>query len=103
MNDAEIAKVLRGARDRIAKPENWGKRFLKYHHINGDVCLCSYGAILEELVSTDITAWSVIYQRMCDIHGVDIICFNDRPSTTHSDVMNMFNNVITVLEDNYHE
>jgi len=114
MSDAKIAKVLRGARERIAKPENWIKHSIR-RGINGNECFCSYGAISEELYSSvignnlnvdiihsstgdDNLNMNVVYDRMCVVFGMDVVAFNDHKSTTHPDVMRMFDTVIKALE-----
>lgn len=109
----EDLRVLKAARTKIAKPENWCKgswaqdaagRDLEKGWAENAVRFCAIGAI------SDVTGESVLnlhvpallgraYLRLQDgVSGHTIGFWNDAPSTTHGDVLDLFDRTIAKLE-----
>ena len=107
-NVPEIAwydsQKLRMARDLLADPQHWTKRWSARDAVGKEVsatsseatCFCSLGVL--ELFGVRSSYW--LYRAM-DKLGYDglITIFNDRASTTHDDVMRVFNTAVALAED----
>lgn len=89
----EVLAVLRGARDRVAR--GWYQGWF-CDETKGRVC--TWGAlnwaasgIPEEAAPLSYLAAEYVGKA---IHSGDVAAFNDRPSTTHNDVLNAFDRAI---------
>lgn len=102
-------QLLYVAKARITDPDNWCKGASAFTS-NGrpvgvsdpNACKwCSYGALayahdvtsLEQECEAEFVNADVLLRRAANVGG-SYIEFNDRPSTTHSDVMRMFDKAI---------
>lgn len=116
--ETPVSTVLRAARDLISVPERWTKwgfHFAEKPETYEDAeemaltpveqasCFCSWGAINavcgagEGFVSSAAhTALTHTIWREARIHGIP--SFNDKPTTTHADVLRMFNRAIRHAE-----
>ena len=99
----EIAAVLRDAKALIDTPEKW----IKGHSrkvVNGVTCHCADGAVwsLTHLDPLDLNYFPAVRALSVAATGRAIadghVWFNDRQSTTHADVMALFDRAIAAEE-----
>ncbi|UWF59825.1 DUF6197 family protein [Brucella sp. 2716] len=119
--DAPVSTVLRAARDLISVPGRWTKWGYGFKEkpetlddafasrrlfcdLSEATCFCSWGALLAVMgVSNRVyfgEAFSVLKDTIratTDFRGIP--AFNDAPSTTHADVLRMFNRAIKKAEE----
>lgn len=100
-------EVLKSARARIAKPENWAQGNFAYDS-NGfavasrdkhAVCWCALGAIITVLspYSGEAGEWLALAIAGSRVRS-SIPEFNDRSTTTHDDVLGAFDKAIAMIE-----
>jgi hypothetical protein len=99
----KAGNLLREAKALIADPKDWTQEGV-YKTPEG--CLCSAGAITKAVVLSN-TAFSVTNDA-CDAIKecvrnltpyLNITTYNDRPSTTHADIMNLFDAAIVLADE----
>lgn len=98
------SEVLRRARARIEKPENWTKGALARYATGertvesaapGVTCWCALGA----LDWAEPVGWFRVYGRVCEaIGGPDLPRWNDAPERTHAEVLDAFDRAIALAE-----
>ena len=110
----EVLAALRGARALIAHPDNWIKGAAARDSESKEVetesanatCFCTVGALHKSLlvagkgenVELYMEARSQLIRQSPDNRG--LVYFNDAPTTTHADVLGMFDRAIAELEKN---
>lgn len=111
----EVLAALRGARALIAHPDNWVKgvaaRDSESNEVETDsaraTCFCTVGALHKSLlvagkgenVELYMEARSQLIRHRPD-NSAGLVYFNDAPTTTHADVLGMFDRAIAELEKN---
>ena len=93
-----IAQVLRDARALIDTPDKWVKGYNER-----DGCMCVLGAIAKVLRSRNVIPdWeyseSAEMAKFLPAGFRQIDDFNDHPTTTHADVMALFDRAIAAAE-----
>lgn len=109
------ARLLKSARALIEKPENWVKGTYNCH-VEGRPCFCMVGALeraVEDNTDDDLWCGSPLHQFAAfalldalfdsELDGVSpkeqtIPDFNDAPTTTHQDVLEVYDVAIASLE-----
>lgn len=103
---SKTIEILRGAREILSDPDRWTRQF-QARDSEGDcvawnnpgaVCFCLMGAI--NRASMDITPddRALAYEAMDVLDKVidtAIPLFNDRPTTTHDDILEALDSAIT--------
>jgi len=102
----ETADILRKARAVIEKPENWTKgdfaRDAKLRPISAlstdAQCFCTWGAIIRvsENAPQMNNAADALYRHLN--HPMDLDVFNDDETTTHAEVLSLFDRAIAAEE-----
>jgi len=110
----EVLATLRGARALIAHPDNWIKGAEARDSESNDVeaesesatCFCTVGALHRAMVVAGkgdnvelyMEAQGQLIRHRLESGG--LVFFNDDPTTTHADVLDMFDRAIAELEKN---
>lgn len=105
---AEVASLLRGARQWIARERHWGKREMRSFGLYG-FRYCAVGAVAREAAASDLadifashpTGRAAVYllDRAAERRGhCGAIAFNDYWATTHADVLALFDEAIAAAE-----
>lgn len=128
MNQLKTLEILKGARELLSEEKNWNKgsyadkknadgtKDLKFQglwfwsHPEAN-CWCSMGAMLKvsgsdkPFGSAIDEAEEILKIAVKEITGEDeeVACFNDNPSTEHSDVLRMFDLAIEIAMTNQSE
>jgi hypothetical protein len=91
---------LIAAKALIDSPEKWGKRFYYQHARTG--CMCALGAVRQAVfgqvlgVHDNTPEAEALKDELPKGRWVDE--FNDHPSTTHADIMALFQRAIAAQE-----
>lgn len=99
--------ILKAARAKIEKPENWTQGvfarnahgLLTGPHFSDAACWCALGAVKAALPDhyTGYSKMRELLSAACPPGG-DIVDFNDDLSTTHADILAMFDRAIAAEE-----
>lgn len=105
--NTEVIDLLKRARERISAPERWTKggyaKDAKGFSVAPDapeaVCWCASGAVKAESPDGD-ELYDIRGALSLHISGITngIPRFNDAPSTTHADILALFDRTIAELE-----
>jgi hypothetical protein len=107
--NAEVADVLRKAREKISDPARWTKgEFARDVHGKGlnngcdptATCYCALGAV-EAVVNApffSMNAHSVVTALNACVNGDSIADINDADTTTHADILAAFDRAIAAAE-----
>lgn len=95
----KASTLLRDARSRIDTPEKWVKGHGVICHHDGSMSYCAHAAIERTCCGSETLAYGRI---MTTLDGFlwpkhTIVSFNDTPSTTHKDIMDLFDKAINQL------
>jgi hypothetical protein len=93
----ETANALRVAKARIDTPGKW----CKHQGDNGRGALCAFGAIWGMPVAVLRALRAEVNRTIggtCDSDYVSLASFNDAPTTTHADIMALFDRAIAAEE-----
>lgn len=108
MSQLSTVEILRAAREKIADPARWRKGWYA-SDVNGVDCYghdpeacrwCAIGAI--QAVVGDPDTDQAPSRALRSAAGVGAHYFNDKPSTTHSDVLSLFDRAIAAQENTQH-
>jgi hypothetical protein len=106
MTHITTVDLLRAARAKIERPECWTTKYYAHDATGGEceasareaVCWCALGAV--KSVTTHgcfHTLWELLRAQLP--HGsVSISTYNDAPSTTHADILLLFDRAIAAAE-----
>lgn len=92
------AEALAAARKLIDTPEKWGKFSDRVRGL-----ICAHDALVRAMPDADTfrAALLVLREQLPgDFHRGSLVRFNDHPSTTHADVMALFDRAIAAAKEN---
>lgn len=105
--NTEVIDLLKRARERISAPERWTKDWFAkdkdgypvYAGSQEAACWCIRGAFisLNPCVPTKEAAYELICAHL-PVRGMGIAEFNDLETTTHADILALFDRTIADLE-----
>lgn len=123
MNNAQTnikaSILIKMARSVLTNPDNWGKKAYAYDRLGliveptyDTACkFCSAGALYKSLDILNISVWDFYFvareyldksvpKESIASEGVvpDIIVYNDLPTTTHADILSLFDRAIQLAE-----
>lgn len=91
-------EVLVAARALIDTPEKWIQGTWNLDLASGATCFCALGALREVVGGLAGDAFSLLCDQVPGRYKRGIARFNDAPTTTHADVMALFDRAIAACD-----